>query len=81
MSRSKRKTPIFGYTTATSEKIDKRLANRAYRHKVKLAIKGGSDLFPVQQEVSNVWSFGKDGKRYVSVHSWGHEMMKKAMRK
>ncbi len=31
MSRSFRKTPVFGITTVKSEKQDKRIANRVYR--------------------------------------------------
>jgi hypothetical protein len=35
MSRSKRKTPIAGMTNASSEKWDKREANRRTRRRVK----------------------------------------------
>jgi hypothetical protein len=64
MSRSKRRTPIFGITTADSEKNDKRKANRKFRRIVREQVKKGSEQFSELREVSNVWSFGKDGKRY-----------------
>ena len=58
MSRSRRKTLIFG-RTATSEKQDKRKANRILRRKVR---EGHYDLTP--REVSNTQAFAKDGKHY-----------------
>lgn len=59
MSRSRRKTPVFGFTTATSEKQDKRLANRRLRRVVHQG-----KLYVRLRDVSNVWSFDKDGKKY-----------------
>jgi len=59
MSRSHLKTPVFGFTTATSEKQDKRQANRRLRRQVR-----AGQLHLTLREVSNVWSFAKDGKRY-----------------
>lgn len=65
MSRSYRHTPIFGNCLCHSEKQDKRLANRRWRRIVRYVLRtGDSELLPLQREVSNVWSFGKDGKRY-----------------
>lgn len=64
MSRSKRKTPIFGITTAVSEKQDKRRWNRTFRRiaKVKARVE---DEAPVKIEaVTNIWDGAKDGKRY-----------------
>jgi len=81
MSRSRRMTPIFGYTTATTEKQDKRLANRAFRKAAKHCIKIEKEILPVFREVSNVWSFNKDGKHYVMPEHWEKEFLKKAMRK
>ncbi|MGA2298490.1 MAG: hypothetical protein ABSG15_13170 [FCB group bacterium] len=66
MSRSVRKTKITGITTCESEKIYKQKANRQYRHKVKQSINKGKEVLPEIKEVSDVWSFGKDGKRYYS---------------
>lgn len=65
MSRSRKKTPIFGYAGG-SEKQDKRLANRMFRRKekVKIAIEQYDDLPTNMDEVMNVWSMSKDGKGY-----------------
>ena len=81
MARSKRKTPIFGYSTATTEKQDKRLANRAFRRAVKLSIKAETEVMPALREVSNIAVFRKDGKRYAKPLKWGKDALKKAMRK
>lgn len=68
MSRSRRKTPITGITTAQSEKSDKRTANRKLRRVTKEILRRGSleddQILPEIREVSNVWSFAKDGKRW-----------------
>ena len=74
MARSHRYTPIFGLC-AGSEKHDKRLANRLFRHKSKLRSRSGSGEFLLMREVSNVWAFTKDGKCYRK------EVRKKDMRK
>lgn len=65
MSRSRKKTPVSGITTARSEKQDKRLANRRLRRatNAKLASGADSSLLPVANDVGNVWCFDKDGKR------------------
>ena len=65
MSRSYRKTPIFGNCICRSEKKDKRIANRAFRRIVRHCLRTGQEL-PLKREVSNVWSWGKDGKRWWS---------------
>lgn len=65
MSRSRKKTPITGYTTAETEKDDKRRANRKLRRITKVQVKKGDDQFTELREISNVWAFGKDGKRYL----------------
>jgi hypothetical protein len=64
MARSIRKTPIFGITTASSEKADKRRWNRTFRRisKHKIAIK--QDLPTKINAVTNVWDGNKDGKHY-----------------
>lgn len=65
MSRSRRKTPITGVTTAETEKENKRDANRKLRRLNKIKIhKRDYDLFQLR-EISNVWAFDKDGKHYV----------------
>lgn len=65
MARSRKKTPIAGITTAVSEKQDKRLANRRLRIAVRHAISVDDEVIPLLREVSNLWSFDKDGKRWI----------------
>lgn len=71
MSKSYRKHPICGMTTAESEKKDKQLAHRRERRIVRQIL--GSDplrpVLPHRREVSNVWSFDKDGKQRLSTDS------------
>ena len=64
MSRSKIKTPISGITTAPSDKEGKRQANRAFRRNTRMEVLKGKEIVSLLREVSNVWSFPKDGKRY-----------------
>jgi hypothetical protein len=66
MSRSRQKSKFTGYTTAVSEKEDKRLANRAYRKAIKQGLQVGKTEFPQIRELSNVWCSDKDGKHYYS---------------
>ncbi|MBO3697306.1 hypothetical protein [Roseivirga sp. E12] len=75
MSRSSKKTPITGITTAISEKQDKRDANRKFRRKTKQQVNLGDETISEIRELSNVWGFHKDGKHYDS------DMSKKEMRK
>jgi hypothetical protein len=67
MSRSKRKTPKAGITTAKSEKEDKRFNNRRERKKVRqiLHCDPEVELLPHRDEISSIWSMAKDGKRYL----------------
>lgn len=67
MARSFRKTPISGNTTSPSEKQDKRLANRRWRRRARLALAAGREP-PLQREASDVWDFDKDGKRWFGHH-------------
>lgn len=71
MARSHRKTPCFSTTFAETEKEDKRFANRKLRRAVKVELdkvdsaEQAEDLvLPELREVSDVWLFDKDGKRY-----------------
>jgi hypothetical protein len=66
MSRSVKKTKIRGITTATTEKKDKQDANRKYRRITKQKVKNDNEVLPEIREISNVWSFNKDGKIYDS---------------
>ncbi len=73
MSRSFRKTPIFGFTTAQSEKEDKRIWHSRFRSREKQRLQQSalsdpeSHLTTVELDVSNVWSFNKDGRQYFPV--------------
>ncbi len=64
MSNSRKKTSIGGITTSCSEKQDKRLYNRRYRHACKQILNTNfeCELLPHLREYSNVWSMDKDGK-------------------
>ncbi len=67
MSRSKRKTPIFGTTTAVSEAWDKRFWHRALRRHERSQLQAG-DLESFQHrhpnDVATKWNMEKDGKGY-----------------
>jgi hypothetical protein len=78
MSRSRKKTPIGGITTARSEKHEKRLANRKARRHVRLALAADSDrdVLPHLREISDVWTIAKDGKHYFGPHRYPKEMRK-----
>ena len=67
MSRSRRKTPISGITTATSDAEWKAKAARALRHKVKQLLKStldGDHFAGKRWDVVNPWSSPKDGKHW-----------------
>lgn len=66
MSRSYRKTPIFGITCSDSEKYEKRIINRKFRKKTKDMIqKGNYEKLPFNlNQIEDVWSMSKDGKYY-----------------
>lgn len=67
MSRSRKRTPITGNCKCDSEKQEKRKANRRLRRIVRASVRVGADPLPVIREVSNVWTWGKDGKTW-----WGY---------
>jgi hypothetical protein len=64
MSRSRRKTPIFGNTTEDSDKDYKRFEHRRERAKAKQALLAGEELLPDPKEFGNPWNSRKDGKSY-----------------
>ena len=66
MARSRRKRPIAGITMASSEKWEKRKANRRIRRRVKesLAADPESEVLPHRCELSSVWAMAKDGRRW-----------------
>lgn len=62
MSRSIRKTKIFGVASAKSEKQDKRLWNRKFRKVCKKLICQDKEPPNSIKAVTDVWSGAKDGK-------------------
>lgn len=75
MARSYRKTPIFGNTSAKSEKLDKRLASRRLRAQERQALHSGDDPPDPRGAYNMAWDGAKDGKHY-----W-HKAADKDMRK
>lgn len=73
MSRSYKKVPVIGHTGADSEKADKKIWHRRFRHKTKDILRSmhndveGMDdvIMPVETDVSNTWAMSKDGKHYI----------------
>lgn len=67
MSRSRRKTPKFGHTTCHSERQDKKLWHHRWRTRERTALASASPealsahLPLLENQVSSVWSMGKDG--------------------
>ncbi len=75
MSRSLRKTKIFGITTTESEKQDKRRWNRTFRKFCRKLVHLGKEAPYKIHSVTEVWSGAKDGKRY------NHNAKRRDMRK
>ena len=73
MSRSRRKTPIIGNTTCRSERKDKKQWHSAFRSSERAILQNTSmgdleaHLTMTENQAVNVWSMGKDGKRYYSL--------------
>lgn len=89
MSRSRRKSPCSGITCSDSEKDDKRIWHRRYRHACKqaIAIEGVElEFLPHFRNLSDVWSMDKDGKVWWGfVHpddtGWCLEWRRRCLRK
>ena len=64
MSRSHRHSPFMGITCCRSEKDDKRLARRRLRQRQKQ-----TEELVDKHEVSEVWTFGKDGRQQIDPKS------------
>lgn len=66
MSRSRKKTPIFGVANRkNSEKEDKVIANKKFRRKSRMKIFHNKEDIPLRvREVSDVWSWSHDGMFY-----------------
>ena len=70
MSRSRRKQPITGITTARSERLDKRQWHSRMRSQERAALsqrrlQDEREHIPVHRhDVGSVWAMAKDGKQY-----------------
>ena len=68
MSRSRKKTPIFGYASADSEASDKRIWHSRMRHRERQALHSADDydahLTTTDDQASSTWEMGKDGKHF-----------------
>lgn len=71
MSRSRRKNPILGHTTCHSERDDKQIWHKRMRAQERTALSSArviedfeSHLPLLENQVSDVWCMGKDGKQY-----------------
>ncbi|WP_157489277.1 MULTISPECIES: hypothetical protein [unclassified Lysobacter] len=63
MARSKRKTPVSGVTSATSEKSDKAASHRKIRRAVRQIVPVTPEaVLPLEKELTNTFSMDKDGK-------------------
>lgn len=78
MSNSRKKTSIAGHTNSKSEKQDKRIYNRRYRHICKqfLHINHENEPLPHLKEYSNPWSMDKDGKKWFDAKKYPKQMRK-----
>ena len=68
MSRSRRKNPICGITTAESDHCWKKAAARILRHRVKQQLSAtldGDRFAGKRWEFVNPWSSEKDGKQWM----------------
>jgi hypothetical protein len=71
MTRSRKKTPITGMTTAESEKAEKLAAHKRERRRVRQTIQSdpGAEILPHTREVSSPWLMAKDGKQYLGTQA------------
>lgn len=79
MSKSRRKNPICGITTARSEKIDKRFNHRKFRRLTKQILanlEDEEDLLPIERQYSNPYRMSKDGKMRFDKEKYS-ELMRK----
>jgi hypothetical protein len=64
MTRSTKKNPVSGHTSASTEKQDKRKNNRKIRKAVRKVLSGDphAEILPHERELTNPWLMDKDGK-------------------
>jgi hypothetical protein len=78
MSRSNRKTPIFGMINCKSEKKDKKIWHSRWRchERINITQISFSNLDSYQtvlkNQISSTWDMGKDGRQY-----WTYESQKR----
>jgi hypothetical protein len=93
MSRSKKKHAITGTTCIDSEKFDKKRTHKTFRQKEKQELSKlnnkqissddelvddvNSNLKVKEEEVSDVWVFGKDGKIDHTGSDWEEKVRRK----
>lgn len=79
MSRSRKKTPISGVTTARSEAFDKQTWHRAYRRAERVRVSADPESEPRHiNEFTSAWDRQKDGKLYYEKSSpYISKMMRK----
>lgn len=66
MAGSRRSTPIVSITNSTSEKQDKRQANRNCRAALRHALRLDADgMLPILRDVSDPWCMAKDGRHWI----------------
>ena len=78
MSRSRRKTPIFGHTTAETDHPWKKAAARKLRRRVKqhlVSTLDGDRFSGKRWDLDSDWSSEKDGKSYWP--DWDAKSMRK----
>ncbi len=63
MSRSRRKTKIFG-NCGGSDKLDKIRSSKKMRRLLKVHYNNMDAVTPDKKDFSNIWEFNKDGKSY-----------------
>lgn len=67
MSRSRRHSPWMGTgSPRTSEKWDKQMWHRAFRHKTRQAMLKGQEPPHSPNEIVELWSMSKDGKARIT---------------
>lgn len=68
MSRSRRKTPVYGFCGAKSEAVDKRIWHQRWRarerDRLRTLCAEDEHLTTRQEEVSNPWAMAKDGRQW-----------------
>lgn len=75
MSRSRRKRPFFGFTSCRSERADKKTWHPRWRARERTALASASPegleahLPVLENQITNPWRMGKDGRAYYSRQS------------